>query len=187
MPQGKREALLRGKEELCRGLTRSSSHKGENNITMLNISKMTKPVSDTSISQSFTMPGLTAHGLWCKAEGCPSAKLFAYCIWCSQSKLLLWILYSHPSLERLRNMNGSSYRCEQWCWYYELPSAKLFCSLTCIIRSMKLISLVKHFFESDRSLQYSLWLGISKILNSGWVDVRMTLSLFCVKIQVVLI
>lgn len=28
--------------------------------------------------------------------------------------------------------------------------------LTCIIRSMKLISLVKHFFESDSSLQYSL-------------------------------
>lgn len=31
------------------GLTRKSSHKGENNITVLNISKMTRPGSETWI------------------------------------------------------------------------------------------------------------------------------------------
>lgn len=74
MPQGKREALLRGKEELCHGLTRSSSHEDENDITMLNISKMTRPVSDTLISQSFTMSGLTAqdYGVKLKVALLPS-------------------------------------------------------------------------------------------------------------------
>lgn len=52
---------MRSKEELCHSLTRTSSHKGENSITMLNISKMTRPGSETSISQSFTMPGLIAQ------------------------------------------------------------------------------------------------------------------------------
>lgn len=69
VPQGKREALLRGKEELYHGLTRTSSHNGENNITMLNISKMTRPGSETSILQSFTMPGLTAQDYGVKLKG----------------------------------------------------------------------------------------------------------------------
>lgn len=145
----KREALLRGREELCHGLTRKSSHKGENNITVLNISKMTRPGSETWIWQSCTMPGLIAQDYDVKVSLLPN---------------LLPNAFDVPSTCYCYEYCTITHHWKDWGTWISLVTdvnggagivnclmLSCFVHLMCIMRSMEIISLVKHLSQTEGS------------------------------------